>query len=107
MVTVMRVAGNEEDEGSKAMAMVTRVEDKRTNGKDRGNGNEDKAGKEEGNGKGGKNNSDGEEEVDGEEDGGWFSSFNFHSYVNPVQSIFLYIRRKTILNDIACSIGTH
>jgi hypothetical protein len=79
MVTAMRVAGNEEGEGGKAISTATRVAGKRTamatkramTMKTR------ETSEEEGNGKGGKSNGDGEEEGNGKEDGRWFSSFNF------------------------------
>ncbi len=61
MVTAVRVIGDKENKGSKAMAIVTRVRGKRMTmaiaskaaGKEKGNGNGDKKfdGKEDGNGK--------------------------------------------------------
>jgi hypothetical protein len=80
METAMRVAGNKEGDGGKAMVMATRVTGERTatamkramEMKTR------EAGKEEGNGKGSKSNGDSKEECNDKEKGdGIFSSFNF------------------------------
>jgi hypothetical protein len=109
MVTAMRVAGNKEGEGGKAMAMAARVVGKWTAKatktamamKTR------EVGKEEGNGKGSKSDDDGKEEGDSKEDGDVIFSSNFYSYVKPVQSNFLYVHRKTNSNNLACHIGTH
>ncbi len=78
-MTAMRVAGNKEGEGSKAMAMATRMEGKwMASATKRVMAMKTReAGKEKGNGKGGKSNCNGKEEGNGEEDGRWFSSFNF------------------------------
>jgi hypothetical protein len=67
------------------------------------------AGKEEGDGKGIKSDGNGKEEGDGEEDGGWFSSFNFLIPTSPMYITrgYLYLCRKTMLNDLACHIGPH
>ncbi len=80
MVPAMKVVDNEEGEGSKAMAMVTRMAGKRMAVatkrvmamKTR------EASKKEGNGKGGKSNGGGKKEGGGKkDDDGIFSSFDF------------------------------
>ncbi len=64
--TVMRVAGIEEGEGGKGMAMVTRVAGKQTvMATMRMMVTTKEAGEEEGNGKGGKSDGDGKESGDG------------------------------------------
>ncbi len=78
-MTAMRVASDKEGEGGKAMAIGTRVADKRTvtatkramTMKTR------EAGEEMGNGKGSRSNGNGKEEGYGKEDDRGFSSFNF------------------------------
>jgi hypothetical protein len=82
IVTAMRVVGNREGKGGKAMAMGTRVAGKRmptatmramvTKTREAGN--------KEGNGKGGKSNGNGEEEGNSKKDSnGIFSSFDVQS----------------------------
>jgi hypothetical protein len=80
MVTAIRVASNTEGEGSKAMAMATRVVGKQmaTATKRAMATKTREAGNKEGNGKSGKSNRDGKVEGNGKEDGdGIFSSFDF------------------------------
>jgi hypothetical protein len=69
MASAMRVAGDEEGKGGKAMAMVIREVGKRTATamKRPMSTATREAGKEEGNGKGDTSNGDGEEDGDGEQ----------------------------------------
>ncbi len=64
MVTAIRVASNEKDEGGKVIVMVTRVASERRQWQQRGIVVMAKrvAGKDEGDGKGGKSNGDGDKE---------------------------------------------